>query len=147
MRISDWSSDVCSYDLCGLSPWFASSALTDLIRLPDGSSPPKSADQVGHGGAALRASRFESQGELGALAWRAAHVQVDAHGCGEAAGDVEAEPRAGHAPLGVQALEALEDPLLVAQRDPRTVGSHRKRHRATSLVTDVDDDQIGRAHV
>src|SRR3546814_7473550 len=81
-------------------------------QVADGSSPPKSADEVGHGGAALRAGRFESQGELGALAWRAAHVQVDAHGCGEAAGDVEAEPRAGHAPLGVQALEALEDPLL-----------------------------------
>src|SRR3546814_6808832 len=114
MRISDWSSDVCSYDLCGLSPWFASSALTDLIRLPDGSSPPKSADQVGHGGAALRASRFESQGELGALAWRAAHVQVDAHGCGEAAGDVEAEPRAGHAPRSEEHTSELQSLMRIS---------------------------------
>src|SRR3546814_2755754 len=36
MRISDWSSDVCSSDLCALFLWHARSALVAILTLPLG---------------------------------------------------------------------------------------------------------------
>src|SRR3546814_17432239 len=119
MRISDWSSDVCSSDLA--------------LRSPHASSPPLSRQYptVGRSGAPVcLIPRRQTQREARALARRACEGDVATHRAGEAAGNIEAEPVAAR--LGrVNARDFLEHTRLVfghappAPPNPRYLSTRR----------------------